>query len=105
MVRKELPVEICSTRVWSDSVCALHWVKQEQPATVFVRNRVKEIRELPDVVYSYVATGENSADLPTQANSCIDLPNCSLWCSPIVAYGQRPFALIQRTGRPTAVGH
>jgi hypothetical protein len=79
MVRKELPVKIHGTRIWSDSICALHWAKQEKPATIFVRNRVKEIREQKDVVYSYIATAENPADLPTRANTCTDLANCDLW--------------------------
>jgi len=51
--------------IWIDSQCVLSWIKTSHTIPTFVRNRVSEIRKVPNVEFRYVPTNTNIADLPT----------------------------------------
>lgn len=65
---------------WTDSRCVVNWLKSK-PTTklpVFVRNRVNNIQET-GLLFRYVSTEENSADLATRGLPIKSLINSSLW--------------------------
>ena len=50
-----------------DSQCVLHWLTATKPLSVFVENRIAEIRKIPNTTYCYVPTSQNPTDLATRA--------------------------------------
>ena len=65
--------------LWTDSQCVLKWLKQKENTDVFVRNRVSEITLQNDIVFRYINTKQNPADLPTRGISASELKTCKLW--------------------------
>ena len=43
-VRHELRITISEKILWTDSQCMLHWLRTPKPLSVFVENRIKEIK-------------------------------------------------------------
>ena len=60
-VENQLNLTFGEKLLWTDS----HWIKTEKPLTVFVENRLREIRTYKDVEFQYVISlGEmNGPDL------------------------------------------
>ena len=65
-----------------DSQCVLHWLQSKKPLSVFVTNRVKEIKFLEGMSIRYVPTEENQADLATRGKSPSELMNSIWWNGP-----------------------
>ncbi|XP_065182717.1 uncharacterized protein LOC135813554 [Sycon ciliatum] len=78
-VRRELPLTFSSTFLWSDSTTVLHWLASSDKLPVFVNNHIDAIRAVPDVVYCYVRSADNPADLPSRGVSVPSLQASSLW--------------------------
>lgn len=76
-VRKELRAGDLKAMLWTDSMCVLHWLKTSKELSVFVGNRITEIKGEDDIEFRYVPTSENPADLATRGVSLQDLS--SLW--------------------------
>jgi len=53
---KELRIEISEKILWSNSQCVLHWLNSCKPLSVFVENRIKEIRLEKDAIFRYIAS-------------------------------------------------
>ena len=51
---------------WLDSTVALHWILGDGQYRQFVANRVKKIRERPEIQWKYVPTGQNPADVASR---------------------------------------
>uniref|UniRef100_A0A915IB56 Uncharacterized protein n=1 Tax=Romanomermis culicivorax TaxID=13658 RepID=A0A915IB56_ROMCU len=49
-----------------DSKCVLYWLKSIKALSVFVSNRIKELKTSNDILYAYVKTEENPADIATR---------------------------------------
>ena len=81
MVASEIRVPISSKVLWSDSQCVLHWILGRPVSSVFVRNRVTEIKGYPGVTFRYVPTAENPADMPTRGMTVEQLQTSQLWWS------------------------
>ena len=77
-----LPVE--AKVLWSDSQVVLHWIrgKGKKQLSVFVENRVKDIRKTTDITYRYVKTTSNPADMATRGRSVDELKNSIWWHGP-----------------------
>ena len=75
-VQHELRITISEKILWTDSQCML---KTTKPLSVFVENRIKEIKMSREFKFRYVASGQNPADLATQGLSVIELNHSSLW--------------------------
>ena len=60
-------------------MCVLSWIKGAKTTSVFVNNRIKEITESKDIVFKFINTKENPADLPTRGLSGAALKDCKLW--------------------------
>ena len=73
-------VDILENRMWSDSSTVLHWLKDQGRYSVFVKNRVKQIKDLSTSIkatWLHVPTADNPADQGTRANKPEPLTN--LW--------------------------
>jgi hypothetical protein len=83
-VQKELELPIAKVFLFSDSQCVLKWINTERPLSVFVGNRVKEIKKHKNVHFLYVPTEENPADVASRGCSAESLKeNRKWWKGPI----------------------
>jgi hypothetical protein len=78
-VKRELRMEHAVEYMWSDSQAALHWIAASEDQSVFVKNRLKVIRQLKSCRFSHVPGSENPADLSTRGCSPEALDQNSLW--------------------------
>lgn len=76
-VTRELKIPSLKQTIWKDSTCVLYRLRTDKPLSLFVENRVKEIRKQGDVFY-YVPSGENPADLPTRGLTVPELEQSRL---------------------------
>ena len=74
---KELHVQVAHTFVFTDSLCVLHWLLTKKPLSLFVTNRLKEIRALEGVCFRHIPSEDNPADLATRGKAPIELS--SMW--------------------------
>lgn len=57
---------------WRDSKIVLVWISREESWSIFVRNRVQEMRNLSDPSLSKHIPGEiNAADLPSRGKTVL----------------------------------
>ena len=77
-ISSQIDIPLTRCFLWTDSKCSLHWIHSTKVLTVFVSNRVKEIR---DSRFScrYVPTATNPADIPSRGSSLTDLQSSNLW--------------------------
>ena len=64
-VKTHLDVPTPKTILWTDSQCILHWLKTKKLLSVFVENRLKEIRN-GNITLRLVISEDNPADLATR---------------------------------------
>ena len=76
-VLKELYLNISGKTVFTDSLCVLYWLQTNKPFSVFVTNRLKEIKSLEETVFNHVSSEDNPADLATRGKSPQELT--SIW--------------------------
>ena len=68
-VKSQLKIPIHGLHLWSDSQCVIKWIASEKDLSVFVRNRVAEIRSQCDIQINYVRSKENPADIASRGSS------------------------------------
>ena len=68
-VQRQLNIPIHGLYLWSDSQCFIKWINSVKDLSVFVRNRVTEIRSHDDIQINYVRSKENSADIASRGSS------------------------------------
>ena len=80
-VRQHLHMDglLDSCHLWSDSKCVLHWIRSTKPLSVFVSNRIREIRQCSDVSFHYIHTTHNPADIASRGISLGSLKTNTLW--------------------------
>ena len=78
-VKQQLKLAIEGIHLWSDSKCVLSWIRSDKDLTVFVANRVCEIKSHSDVTFSYVSTKDNPADIATRGSTVKMLCDNELW--------------------------
>ena len=71
---KDLPEPIVYG--WLDSTVALHWILGNGQYRQFVANRVRKIREHPEIRWRHVPTFDNPADLASRGGQ---VTNVGLW--------------------------
>ncbi|MCP4491128.1 MAG: hypothetical protein GY820_28000, partial [Gammaproteobacteria bacterium] len=82
-VKKELNIKIEAMTLFSDSNCALAWIKTEKSLSTFVHNRVKEIRENQDLEHRWISGEQNPADVASRGATISELmDNVSWWKGP-----------------------
>src|SRR5262249_13387444 len=78
-VEKSLAFSIDQKFIWTDSQWVLHWLHSRKPLSVFVKNRIEEIKRHQHVEYRYVPTADNPADHASRGKSASDLIENQLW--------------------------
>ena len=78
-VMKKLHLLIAHTFVFTDSLCVLYWLLTKKPLSIFVTNRLKEIRALEGVCFRHVPSKDNPADLATRGKASTELILSSMW--------------------------
>ena len=78
-ISDQLKLPITKRTVWLDSQCVLHWLKTTKPLSVFVENRITEIRKNSNTTYCYVPTSQNPADLATRGCTIPQLKASTMW--------------------------
>ena len=78
----ELHMKVTHNFVLTDSLCVLHWLQTKKLLSVFVTNRLKEIRSLEKVTFKHVSSEDNPADLATRGKSPIELSSSIWWNGP-----------------------
>ncbi len=71
-----MPVD--TAHLFSDSACCLYWITSTRRHSVFVENRLKEIRAA-NFNFHYVPSEENPADLLSRGTSTIEIQQSTLW--------------------------
>ena len=72
-VEKELKLEIYQKHIWLDSQCVLNWINSHKVPGTFVENRVKEIKADNYIIFLYISTTENPADIASRGASTCEL--------------------------------
>ena len=68
---------------WTDSEICLHWLHSLNQSNVFVRNRVRQIKDLSDVsAWSHVRSEDNPADIITRGSNYELLLSSRFHCGP-----------------------
>jgi hypothetical protein len=78
-ISRQSRLDIAEVFVWTDSMCTLHWINSPKVLSVYVENRVKEIRAEKSYQLRYVPTEDNPADLLSRGCSATTLKESSLW--------------------------
>ncbi|GFX69799.1 integrase catalytic domain-containing protein [Trichonephila clavipes] len=82
-ILKALNMPDLKVTLWSDSTTALWWIKEYGNWSVFVANRVKEIRQLTHIQsWKYVPGNMNIADLLSRGCSPRQILNSKWWEGP-----------------------
>ncbi|XP_055933001.1 uncharacterized protein LOC129963022 [Argiope bruennichi] len=73
-IKRDLHMEDVTTFYWTDSMNALHWIRNEEDWGVFVMNRVREIRNYSSKgEWNHIPGTFNPADLPSRGCSVVTL--------------------------------
>ena len=78
-VRQELGLSLDRQFIWTDSLCVQHWISSSKDLSVFVHNRLKEIRSAEGLSFRHAPSKSNPADLPTRGIDVEALQGSSLW--------------------------
>jgi len=82
-LRDALPLTYKKTILWSDSKCALSWIKTHKILPTFIQRHVDELRTIEDVQFRYLVTTDNPADIPSRGASLKDLEQSIWWSGPL----------------------
>jgi len=77
--REELRATTSDDHIWTDSTCTLGWLNNLERKEVFVENRVRKIRNTPNVMIKHVRSEDNPADLATRGLNVQGLVKAGLW--------------------------
>ncbi|GBM05086.1 hypothetical protein AVEN_210797-1 [Araneus ventricosus] len=78
-VLSALQWDYVDTHYWTDSTTVLGWIQREELWSVFVNNRVQEIRKLTDpTLWKHLPGAQNPTDLPSRRCYAHQL-SCSRW--------------------------
>ena len=78
-VKDQLKLPIKTTYIWTDSQCVLKWINSDKDLSVFVKNRVKEIKSHDGIVFGFVTSRENPADIASRGSNIQTLGENHLW--------------------------
>ena len=71
-VKDQLRLPLEQIHLWTDSQCVLKWISSDKDLTVFVRNRVREIKSHSEIQFHYINTKRIQQTLPHAKVLCIN---------------------------------
>ena len=78
-VKDQLRLPLEQIHLWTDSQCVLKRISSDKDLTVFVRNRVREIKSHSEIQFHYINTKENPADIATGESTMHKFRDNELW--------------------------
>ena len=78
-VKQQLKVTVVGSYLYTDSHCVLKCINSDKDLSVFVKNRVQEIKKDGEIVFGYVSTKENPADVATRGADVQKLADNQIW--------------------------
>ncbi|KAK3736566.1 hypothetical protein QZH41_003141 [Actinostola sp. cb2023] len=78
-VKRMLKIQLKKIMLFTDSQCVLKWIFTKKTLSVFVENRVREIRSHEDIEFRYVPTKDNPADIATRGKTAKELVTTTIW--------------------------
>ena len=81
-VTSELHLQLTNTIIFTDSMCVLHWLQSQKPLSIFVTNRLKEIKSLEGATFKHVSSEDNPADMATRGKCPKELTSSTWWMGP-----------------------
>jgi len=63
-------------KFWTGSQCVLQWLKAKKPLSLFVENWVREILKERDIIFQYIVSNENPADLAIRGSTALEISKC-----------------------------
>ena len=81
-VGKQLAIDFKCKRLFTDSQCVLHWLLDKKTLSLFVENRLREIRKENSIQFHYVDTSNNPADFGIGGSNLKDLKKSILFDGP-----------------------
>nr|CAD2186287.1 unnamed protein product [Meloidogyne enterolobii] len=78
-VSAELNIKIDKKVVWCDAKAVLLWLNCKEIQPRFIENRLKEIRKHTDLIFKYVFTNDNPADVSTRGSTPSELCSNDIW--------------------------
>jgi ribonuclease HI len=79
LVKGEVKLPFSGVLLWTDSQCVLKCITTSKDLSVFVKNRIVEIKSEEGIQFKYVPSKQNPADLATRGRSVESLRNDNLW--------------------------
>ncbi|CAK5098628.1 unnamed protein product [Meloidogyne enterolobii] len=80
-IQKESDIELEKIFIWSDSKLVLNWIlisdKEKQPR--FIKRRIEEVTQNKNLIWKYVPTELNIADIATRGLTCNELTEKKSW--------------------------
>ena len=77
-MHKVCRLKIEQKHTWLDSQCVLNWIGSKMIFTMFVENRLKEIRSDREINFHYIASLENLADFASRGLKTKEIRNSGL---------------------------
>jgi transposase InsO family protein len=78
-VRKLLSITVARTLLWTDATTVIQWLHSLAVQPPFVHNRLTELRQAQDIIFRYVSTKDNPADVLTRGQKASRLRDNNLW--------------------------
>lgn len=75
LVKGEVKLPFSGVFLWTDSQCLLKWISTSKDLSVFVKNRIAEIKSEEGIQFKYVPSKQN----PARGMSAESLRNDNLW--------------------------
>uniref|UniRef100_A0A1I7V9Y0 Integrase catalytic domain-containing protein n=1 Tax=Loa loa TaxID=7209 RepID=A0A1I7V9Y0_LOALO len=76
-IRQE--IEVRKTYLWSDSACALHWLRKPPVGSRYISNRIDEVRRCKGIEFHHVRSTDNPADKASRGLLPEKLKDDLLW--------------------------
>jgi transposase InsO family protein len=78
-VKKLLPFTVARTLVWTDATTVIQWLHSTAVQPLFVHNRLVELRQAQDIIFHYVSSKDNPADVLSRGQKASKLRDNKLW--------------------------
>ncbi len=72
-IEKGMRLKLSEKHIWTDSQCVLKWMTCSKLLSVFVENRLQEVRNSNDIQFHYISTHENPSDLLTRGKCLAEI--------------------------------